>query len=156
MLMPYEEHIDPRSVECAELFSWCCQRDDKNESQQRMKQEEERGEFFREYLIWDAKRTGVVAMAHRETTTAMIHEEMIDCIVTTARCVGMPEFFFRRPEVGNEHSYASFAKCFRFDHVCVMIEVASALMGEDEFYRVLLAKLNKWKTILLLNGLETL
>lgn len=155
MRMAYEASLDPRNIACNELFAWCCKHDDKSPAQQRMKHEEERGEFFREYLIWDCKRTNVVAMAHRETTLAAIHEEMADCVITSSRVEGWHEFFFVEPEPNYEPSYARFAQLLRDGNVLFMIQEACALMGIEEFYRLMTAKLNKWKSCLLLNGLES-
>jgi hypothetical protein len=156
-MFPFQTQEDPRARRATELFAWCCARDDKSAYQQELKFEEEKGEFFREYLIWDAKISGVRAMAHRTTTLSKLHEEMIDCLITLARAKNWSEFFYVGPWSAQDNSvyqrFAGHVKAGAFLHA---LEAACEAMHSDEFYDLLLSKLNKWVGILTVAGLDVI
>lgn len=154
MEMPFETMEDPRAKRCTELYRWCCERDDKNEYHQELKFEEEKGEFFREYLIWHANESGVKAMAHRTTTHAKIYEEMIDCLITLARVKKWSEFFYARSCDFPTDSYTRFVSAIRSNAFLHALEATCDLLPEEGFYRILEEKLNKWVGILTAAGLD--
>lgn len=157
MEFPFETMQDPRAKRCTELFKWCCERDDKTEYHQELKFEEEKGEFVREYLIWDAHHSGVKAMAHRTTTLPKLHEEMIDCLITLARVKNWSEFFYMTP-MGHVTvaPYSRFRTALNSRAFLHAIQAACDAMSEDEFYELLEQKLNKWVRILTAAGLDHL
>jgi hypothetical protein len=156
MQFSFETQEDPRSRQATELYAWCCRHDDKSPYQYDLKFEEEKGEFFREYLIWDANLSGVRAMSHRTTTREKIHEEMIDCLITLARVKDWSEFFYapsgRHDVIINP--YGHFATALKSQAFLHALEAASDSMTADEFYEFLLKKLNKWERILIATGLD--
>ena len=154
MEMPLETMEDPRAKRCTELYRWCCERDDKSEYHQELKFEEEKGEFFREYLIWHATESGVKAMAHRTTSPEKLSEEMIDCLITLARFKKWPELFYARSCDFPVDFFSRFVSAIRSHAFLHALEAASDAMTEHEFYDHLENKLNKWVRILTAAGLD--
>ncbi len=157
-MFPFQTQEDPRARRATELYAWCCARDDKSAYQQELKFEEEKGEFFREYLIWNANIIGMKAMSHRTTTLEKIHEEMIDCLITLARFKNWSELFYA-PSGHSDviiNPYGRFATALKSEAFLHALEAASDSMTVDEFYELLLRKLNKWERILVAAGLDVL
>ena len=156
-MFPFQTQEDPRARKATELYAWCCARDDKSPYQQELKFEEEKGEFFREYLIWDANRSGVRAMSHRTTTLSKLHEEMIDCLITLARVKNWLEFFYATPNMScTTNAYARFAQALQSKAFLHALEAACETMPSNEFHDLLIQKLNKWVGILTVAGLDVI
>ena len=156
-MFPFQTQEDPRARKATELYAWCCRHDDKSPYQYELKFEEEKGEFFREYLIWDAMHSSVKAMQHRTTTLSKLHEEMIDCLITLARVKNWPEFFYIGSWSTQDSSvYQRFAEHVKAGAFLHALECACEAMPSNEFYDLLLQKLNKWVGILTVAGLDVI
>jgi hypothetical protein len=152
-------------AECQKLFSLLCKLDDKHLRLQKMKYNEELGEFFREYLIYCSKFEGLRSMAHREFSIDNLMEETIDCIIVSTRIKGevlpgwkpklhslLPDFTapdFTAPD----EALLNIAYAVAEGNPNLMAFNLSRLISEDHYHEILMKKLKKWESILTQNGL---
>jgi hypothetical protein len=147
-------------AECQKLFSLLCKVDDKHLRLQKMKYNEELGEFFREYLIYVSKAEGLLSMAHREANISNMLDEIIDCIIVSTRIrenplpAWNPKQQSLVPDFSDAEEYfLNIANAVMEGDHDSMASNLSRLVTEKDYYLSLMRKLKKWEAILFINGL---